>query len=202
MLTQVDNMETRYNIYRDAIARAVEFADSDASQELTLDEAKVRLEALNTAWTRFNKRHITMCKQERNNEEVLKALTDTMQQSESGYFRVSGMLKSKIREHQPAEAERQDAADANVRPIALQVKMPFQQHDLKNTWGLFDGTLTKWQGFHDRFVAAIHDREEIAPAYKFSYLKNSLTGRAQRTLGEAIDRRQLQRSLAAIVTVI
>ncbi|XP_055918290.1 uncharacterized protein LOC129950357 [Eupeodes corollae] len=62
--------------------------------------------------------------------------------------------------------------------------MPFSQHDVKNTWGEFDGVITKWQGFGDRFLAAVHENKNISPAYKFAYLKGSLTGKAARTLGE------------------
>ncbi|XP_031632020.1 uncharacterized protein LOC116346229 [Contarinia nasturtii] len=62
--------------------------------------------------------------------------------------------------------------------------MPFNQHDVKNTWGQFDGTITKWQGFHDRFVAAIHDNENVTEAYKFQYLKQSLVGQAKKDFGE------------------
>ncbi|XP_049308602.1 uncharacterized protein LOC125777545 [Bactrocera dorsalis] len=70
------------------------------------------------------------------------------------------------------------------QPLAVQVNMPYQQHDLKNTWGNFDGTLTMWPGFRDRFSAAIHENRNVSPAFKFSYLKKSLVGGAAQTLGE------------------
>lgn len=70
------------------------------------------------------------------------------------------------------------------QPLAVQVNMPYQQHDMKNTWGEFDGILTKWPGFSDRFTAAIRMNENVSPAFKFSYLTKSLTGKAMQTLGE------------------
>lgn len=55
---------------------------------------------------------------------------------------------------------------------------------IENTWGDFDGTSTQWQGFHDRFKAAIHDNENLSGAYKFMYLRKSLKGKAIGALGE------------------
>lgn len=54
----------------------------------------------------------------------------------------------------------------------------------ENTWGKFDGDLSKWQGFHDAFKAAVHDDDLIAPAFKLQFLKSSLEGRAAREFGE------------------
>lgn len=49
---------------------------------------------------------------------------------------------------------------------------------MENTWGDFDGNLTKWQTFHDCFKAAVHDNQTIAEVFKFQRLKASLKGKA------------------------
>lgn len=54
----------------------------------------------------------------------------------------------------------------------------------ENTWGKFDGNLSRWQGFRDAFKAAVHDDEIIKPIFKFQLLKSSLEGRAAAALGE------------------
>lgn len=54
----------------------------------------------------------------------------------------------------------------------------------ENTWGEFDGKLTQWQGFRDRFRAAVHNDATITNAFKFLHLQNSLKGKAQAALGE------------------
>lgn len=54
----------------------------------------------------------------------------------------------------------------------------------ENTWGKYDGDLSKWQGFHDAFKAAVHDDDLIAPTFKLQFLKSSLEGRAVREFGE------------------
>ncbi|XP_055910567.1 uncharacterized protein LOC129944933 [Eupeodes corollae] len=98
-------------------------------------------------------------------------------EAEESYFNASAILKERVKELTPRE-------DVDAPQIAVQVSMPFSQHDVKNTWGEFDGVITKWQGFRDRFLAAVHENKNISPAYKFAYLKGSLTGKAARTLGE------------------
>lgn len=55
---------------------------------------------------------------------------------------------------------------------------------VENTWGEFEGHLTKWKGFHDRFKVAVHDNPNISKAFKFQHLRTSLKGRAAATLGE------------------
>lgn len=62
-----------------------------------------------------------------------------------------------------------------LQPIYLSCQGSKQ---LENTWGEFDGKLTNWQGFHDRFKASVHDKTDIPDSYKFVHLQNSLKGRA------------------------
>lgn len=55
---------------------------------------------------------------------------------------------------------------------------------IENTWGYFDGNLTHWQGFHDRFKIAVHDDNTISNSYKFLHLQESLKGKAATAFGE------------------
>lgn len=81
--------------------------------------------------------------------------------------------------------------------VPLQVQTPNQQvqlqpiylscqgsKQLENTWGEFDGRLTHWQGFYDRFKASVHDRTDIADSFKFVHLQSSLKGKAAAALGQ------------------
>lgn len=54
----------------------------------------------------------------------------------------------------------------------------------ENTWGKFDGNLSKWEGFRDAFKSEVHDDQHIKPVLKFQLLKSSLEGRAAASLGE------------------
>lgn len=55
---------------------------------------------------------------------------------------------------------------------------------IENTWGEFNGELTKWKGFHDRFKIAVHENSAIAKVFKFQHLRNSLKGWAASALGD------------------
>lgn len=82
---------------------------------------------------------------------------------------------------------------SNVRPSMMsQQAWPTQpiyvqcgsNRQIENTWGEFEGKLTQWQGFHDRFKAAVHDNESIPRIFKFLHLQKSLKGKAAAALGE------------------
>lgn len=168
---------------RNAMRRIAAFIDDQAFQEAPHEAISVRLERLEELWLRFNEVQ----------QEILEAIVgddiaapeDNMIQMEELYLNTKATFRQRI------EQLRQQEQEAQVRPaapqaqqIAVQVQMPVNQQDIKNTWGDFDGTITKWQGFRDRFVAAIHENEQVTPAYKFSLLKKSLTGKASKDFGE------------------
>lgn len=71
-----------------------------------------------------------------------------------------------------------------ITPIFVQCHGSRSSGKIENTWGEFDGTLSKWRGFRDRFVAVVHNDERIAPAIKFQSLWHSLTGKALTDLGD------------------
>lgn len=66
-----------------------------------------------------------------------------------------------------------------LQPVFMHLK-----GKVENTWGDFDGNAEKWQGFHDRFKAAVHDNTQIAPAFKIQHLLKALKGKAKEDLGE------------------
>ncbi|XP_055856971.1 uncharacterized protein LOC129919896 isoform X2 [Episyrphus balteatus] len=159
-----------------AIQRMVAFTKEERFAETPIEGIEVRQEALADAWaqTKAAERQLSSAKDPLMMAEVERKMAE----AEESYFLASAALKRKRIDLQPQEKERQEPQ------IAVQVSMPFSQHDVKNTWGEFDGTITKWQGFRDRFLAAVHDNDRIEPAYKFAYLKKSLVGKAARALGE------------------
>lgn len=77
----------------------------------------------------------------------------------------------------PADAVQGDGAPPPAQQ-SIVVQMPFQFQNMKETWGTFDGDITKWQDFRARFELAVHDQPEIPLHYKFSFLRNELVGKA------------------------
>lgn len=53
---------------------------------------------------------------------------------------------------------------------------------IENTWGEFDGTLSKWKAFRDMFISAVHESEYMTNVFKFQQLKRSLKGEAAEVL--------------------
>lgn len=53
---------------------------------------------------------------------------------------------------------------------------------IENTWGEFDGTLSKWKAFHDMFVSAVHEAGYLTNVFKFQQLVKSLKGEAAEVL--------------------
>lgn len=73
----------------------------------------------------------------------------------------------------------QQPAQVQLQPIILR----YGADKKENTWGEFNGNLTQWQGFNDRFKT-VHDDPDITAARKFQLLQCALTVKAAKALGE------------------
>lgn len=85
---------------------------------------------------------------------------------------------SEERSEQPSAAsvtQLQSQLQQQLQPIVLQLQGVGK---VENTWGDFDGHLSKWKSFHDRFKVAVHENDTIAKVFKFQHLCNSLKGYA------------------------
>lgn len=84
----------------------------------------------------------------------------------------------------PVNPPVQYIAVGQQQPIPIIFQYPQMPQHLENTWGEFDGTLSQWQGFYERFCASVHNDPNISNAYKFQKLRSSLKGKALAALGE------------------
>ena len=121
-----------------------------------------------------------------NSEVAAAPFHETWEKSEEIFVNLNSIYMEKIEDLCAKEKKGvlNEIISAEDKQFNVNVTLPERPHDIKNTWGTFEGNLLKWKSFHDCFVARIHNNDSIAPAYKFSYLKNSLTGEAAKTLGE------------------
>lgn len=84
---------------------------------------------------------------------------------------------------QPAPVQQQPPQpQPNEQIQVLELRRLISQR-IPNTWGEFDGTLTKWATFRDLFVAAIHNDGIMSGAAKLQHLMSSLKGEAREVLG-------------------
>lgn len=73
---------------------------------------------------------------------------------------------------------------SEVAPMKFQVQMTDASGNVPNTWGTFDGEYEKWQSFRDRWIAAMHNNENVPAITKFQNLKAACVGQANGALGE------------------
>lgn len=122
-------------------------------------------------------------------EEKVNECQTKYELAEDMYCIAGAALRGKLTELAPRlDTQGQSEAGASSvpleRPLNVNVSLPDRPHDIKNTWGNFDGSLLQWPSFRDCFIARIHNDDKIPNVYKFTYLKKSLTGKALQTLGE------------------
>lgn len=73
-----------------------------------------------------------------------------------------------------------------VGPELTPVRVEIKASDLNANhaaWGRFDGDLMNWQGFKDRFTAAVHNNDNIKPVFKLQHLQAALSGQAASVVG-------------------
>lgn len=157
-------------------------ADEEQLNELVLIELQVRSERLGEAWEQFQEHHGALIARERNEGNLVRH-AELFQQIENHYMVSRIRFQARITALAPAPVAAAPPVanwQANMDPIRVVVRN--QQVD--NTWGTFDGTITQWRGFRDKFSSAVHNNDQIEPVFKFQHLQASLKGAAKRTLGE------------------
>lgn len=82
---------------------------------------------------------------------------------------------------QPVAAPVQAAPAAQNIAQAQEMRYLLTQK-IENTWGEFDGTLTKWGTFREMFTSAVHDVGYMTNVFKFQQLIKSLKGEAAEVL--------------------
>lgn len=155
--------------------------DEEQLNELQLVELQVRSERLGEAWEQFQEFHNTLIARERLQANIDQH-AELFQQIENHYMMARVRFQNRILALEPVGAAPQMAMNdiANREPIRVVVSN--QQVD--NTWGTFDGTITQWRAFRDKFNSAVHNNQQIPPVFKFQHLLASLKGGAKRTLGD------------------
>lgn len=80
-----------------------------------------------------------------------------------------------VQQQPPVQPAAQDLAQAQeMRHLLAQ--------NVKNTWGEFDGTLSKWRTFKEMFTAAVHNAAYLTNVSKFQQLLKSLKSEAAEVL--------------------
>lgn len=170
-----------------SIRRQWDFASSERFDNIDFIRTEVRYDLLCDQWKELNELHLDIM--DKATEAEAKEYEEMYVQAEDKYIECLSLFRIRMDQTRPIpqpglEGTSQDGTDPK-RPITVQVKM--QSQEIKNNWGKFDGDLTKWKGFCDRFTAAIHENKDVDPSFKYTYLKNSLVGKAADTFGQGTE---------------
>lgn len=178
----VGPLSRQYQSICRAIRRQANFIDTDDFNAIDYAGATLRVTMLEERWNCFNNMHLQLLAQVEEDEQIA-TCESTFEEAESVFLVAMAALRGKVHDLEPKTTESEAGASGGQdRPINVSVKLDRQE--VKNTWGFFDGSLLKWQSFHDGFVARIHNDGKMSNVEKFTQLKSSLKGSAQATLGE------------------
>lgn len=172
-----------------SIERSCEYINSSNIDNLDYTRACVRYERLLDHWKEFNDLFYHLM--DKSTDELAGKYEAEFARIEDVYIEGLSLIRIHIDGVRPVTEESgRDGqisaanSESGRQAMTVNVKMPLQMHDIKNTWGFFDGSYRKWKGFRDRFVDAVHDNEEIKDSFKFAKLKDSLTESAAKAFGE------------------
>lgn len=157
------------------VNRWIEFTGTAAFAEADSFEIRIRIERGALIWRQMEEIQLDYV-QSALPREVLDYGYEFMELEER-YFNAVTRLNRRESELTAAAPE-QPTNIAGVDPNKIRLVLAPQQSNIQNTWGYFDGSLLKWKQFMERYVAAIHTNNDVSAAYKFSYLLNSLKGKA------------------------
>lgn len=180
-------ISNQYNSLVNSIARMRAFVLSPAFDAVDFARCRVRHERITDIWHKLNDLHLFLVNGAP--RRIVGLYEASLGQTEEMYIEAISLLRIRLDELapiNPASLAGSDTASisgqVNNGKQVINIKMPVTE--IKNTWGMFDGSIMKWKGFHDRFVEDVHGKEEIMPARKFSLLKKSLLGQAANAFGE------------------
>lgn len=174
-----------------SVHRLAEFIVKEEFQTLSYDAISLRYDRLTQLWNNGNGLFLQIISEVDDTPGLAESYQEGLNVMEEEYYDVAEALLKRLKDLAPnvgsvsRAASEVDGNGTDTEQKIIKVQMPVQQHDMKNTWGYFDGDSMKWLGFRDRFMAAIHNNADVSEAYKHSYLIESLKGAAADALGQS-----------------
>lgn len=168
----------------------IAFTELPEFELLNVHQAKTRIDRGQEIFKLVEQAQLHMIKEakdqaerDRCNNEMMKLEDEYIASSAKLVERYSDLQRALERNNMEAAGNAAQAlmAGGPEAPV-IKVQLPVQQHNIRNTWGNFDGNLLKWKDFRERFEAAVDKNADIGPVYKLWYLKQSLQGQAAEVL--------------------
>lgn len=119
------------------LEKLAKFAETEEFLELTLDGVKIRRERFLDIWNQLNKSNQTQLDGV-DNDEGVEELERRMDTAENNYFIAIEIMDKRFNELSPQPEQAVNANETaqtigEERPINVNVKLPYQQHNMKNT---------------------------------------------------------------------
>lgn len=166
-----------------SVRNIIDYIEDENFQNRNYEQLDTRLTYLQEQWAIFavNNNHLIANPEDQDDIEIHQRLFNEL---EPLYLEAKAILKNRLQALQPVQENVVQQPPVNQVQNPQQIVVQVQgTKNVENTWGEFDGNLTNWQEFHDMFKTAVHDNEQITPAFKFQHLKKSLKGKAAEALG-------------------
>lgn len=181
---QLEAMVTRRNVFEQAIHRVHTTVNGEEFGNYDLVALQDLLNLAETNYAKFENQHlIIVC--EPAHAQRADEHGDAFMAVERIMLNIRATVGRRLRELAPAITA--PVPNGNTDRALPQVHVELQTADalgnLPNTWGKFSGDYAEWHSFRDRFKAAVHDNSRLQTAFKFQYLKASVTGAAERAMG-------------------
>lgn len=177
------------NQSRTSIQAVIDYVEDAEFPNRNYVQVHNRHQYLLDQWTAF-KESSNSLRAEAQDEQEEQAHAATFVEIEGLYLETKSILELRLN----AIVEADNAANAHIQqepvqavpqePREIVVRIDQPKRDIENTWGEFNGNLTKWRAFCDLFTDRVHNDDTLAPANKFRLLKNSLKGHAAASLGD------------------
>ncbi|XP_055603915.1 uncharacterized protein LOC129752147 [Uranotaenia lowii] len=170
----IQQLQFRRTTLLASLSRAEQFIH-DFSEERDMLEVKIRLENLDAVWEGLEAVQTELEAIENDNESRVRNL-GIRASFEPILFKIKGFLLSKIPDpinlncnppQAPPYASTNSLKSLNLPTISLPT---------------FAGDYQDWLGFHDTFVAMIHDNHDVPDIQKFHYLKAAVKGEASQVI--------------------
>lgn len=176
------------NQSRQSIKAVIDYIEDDQFNARNYVQLSNQLSHLIKQWGAFAE-NSNLLRIHANDDDEEKEHADIYMSIEQLYLESKSILEFRINELNAAEQQQQQqfipqeyVPVPQPQPIVVRVEQP--KRDIENTWGEFNGNLTKWRAFCDLFTDRVHNDDALAPAHKFRLLKSSLKGTAAAALGD------------------
>jgi len=167
----MDELRKRREIFKQQVRRQKSYATTIRTEEMTVFEARSRLERLDESFNEFQQLQEQIDLDESN--ETMEVDSEERQALETDYF----TTRSKFMEVLDKQYGNNVDMNATIQPQNMTMVVPSVKLPQLNL-PTFNGDYADWLPFHDLYETTIHTNPTLSDVQKLQYLKGCLVGSA------------------------